>query len=873
MNQKKLSWMISALFVVPALTSVHAQAQTTKADDAPVAGDVQKVSVTGIRAAMRSALDRKEASNSMIEVIASEDIGKLPDTTIAESLAKIPGLSSGIDRGNASQITARGLDTRFVGATLNGREIASADPGRAVRFDQFPSESISGANINKTQSAELVEGGISTTIDLQTVQPLTYKGRQLSFKADALMYGLARDVPGTKKAAPRVGGIYIDQFLNNTLGVTLAGSYQKQPDIRTMVDHWGFNADHSVDLTGDGKIDRTPWGFADVITRGTNERSSALGKVEWKPNADTLLTADIYYAKADLLENGAAHYYQGLGNWDGGDSARYANVDSRNGYVVGATVRDVYLHTDAAEYKQATSNLAGGLNAKFKVGEWKAEADLSSSVGEARSVWQDLFQDSKQAGTLNWSFPGGDVQNYKYTTTWNQNDPASFGTPHGIVADTRHLKDTLNAFQFNMSQQIKGDHISKIKFGTRFTDREKNLEKFATWNPENPAGAIPASAYDNFTVPGFATSFLGLNDFGSTFRAVFGPDSLNAAGRAHDIMGEWRVTEKTSSLYGQVDLDGTMFGLSYRGNVGARYVHTAQMGYGTQQLTGESPKAVADGITYNQFLPSSNLVFNLDEAAEHQLRFGLGRAMSRSSLDELRATRALYADISRPELPYTGSAGNPRLLPMLSDQLDIAYQHYFGKGNMFSAALFFKNISRYVGLKTEKGTINNHDAVLYQSVNTEGGQVRGAEFIYQQAFTGLPGLLANTGIYTNYTYTQSNIKEPGDGTPFNLSGLVPHNAGLTLWYEKDGFEMRMAANYKSKSTRNPYWTAAEGFVTDSANTWVALNFSQKLDDHFQVHFGIDNLTNQHSIFQTGTQYSQRIENTGRRFNLGVSYKM
>jgi TonB-dependent receptor len=234
----------------------------------------------------------------------------------------------------------------------------------------------------------------------------------------------------------------------------------------------------------------------------------------------------------------------------------------------------------------------------------------------------------------------------------------------------------------------------------------------------------------------------------------------------------------------------------------------------------------------------------------------------------------LYADTSRPELPYTGSAGNPKLLPMLSDQLDIAYQWYFGKSNLLSAAVFFKDIKRYIGLKTENGTINGHDSKLYQSVNTEGGQVRGVEFIYQQAFTNMPAPFNNTGIYSNYTYTQSNIKEPGDGTnPFALSGLVPHNAGLTLWYEKNGLEGRLAVNYKSKSTRNPYWTAVEGFVTDSASTWVALNFSKKLNDNFQVHFGIDNLTDQKSIFQTGTQYQQRIEDTGRRYNFGVSYKM
>ena len=201
MKQKKLSWLIASLCAAAASPTLAQAPVTTQ--------EVQQVTVSGIRASVRNALAVKEASNSMVEVIASEDIGKLPDTTIAESLARLPGLSSGLDRGNASQVVARGLGPRFIGATLNGRELASSEPNRAVRFEQFPSESLSGATVYKTQSAELVEGGVATSIDLQTVQPLKYSGRQASLKADALYYALSRDIPGASKTAPRVGGIYI----------------------------------------------------------------------------------------------------------------------------------------------------------------------------------------------------------------------------------------------------------------------------------------------------------------------------------------------------------------------------------------------------------------------------------------------------------------------------------------------------------------------------------------------------------------------------------------------------------------------------------------------------------------------------------------
>ena len=872
MKQKKMSWIIRALFVLP-VAAPAAYAQTTPA---PAGPEVQQVTVSGLRASLRSALDRKESSNSMVEVIASEDIGKLPDTTIAESLAKLPGISTGVDRGNASQIIARGLDTRFVSGTINGREIASADPGRAVRFDQFPAESISGAVVNKTTSAELIEGGISTTVDLQTIQPLSMKERAFTLKADGLYYAMSRDIPNGNKIKPRLGAVYVDQFLNHTLGVTLAGSYQKQPGVRTNVDHWGFNETNSVDLTSDGKVDKTPWGFADTALRGKNDRSSVLGKVEWKPEKETLITADIYYAKADLAESAGSHYYQNLGNWDGGDSARYSNVNVRDGYVVGATVRDVYLHTDSSSYHQKTSNLAGGLNAKFRLGEWKADADVSTSVGEARSVWRDVIQDSRQPGVLTWNFPGGDVQNYTYTSAWDQADPASYGAASSIVADPRHLKDRLNALQLNASRPVEWGDFSRVKIGVRATDREKWLDKVGTYNPAalTAGTAVPSSAYDVFRVPGFNQPFMDLKDFDGTFTQIFGDKSLDTTGRVHDLAAEWRVTEKTESAYGQLDLDGTLFGHGYRGNVGVRYVHTSQKGYGNRQINGGPMTPVSDGISYNNFLPSSNIVFNLDESGGQQLRLGLGRAMARPSIDELRASASISEDLTRPGTPLSGTAGNPRLKPMIANQFDIAYQNYFGKSSLLSAALFFKDIKQYIGLKTTTGTFEGRNSVLYQSVNTDGGQVRGAEFIYQQAFTMLPAPFDGLGVNTSYTYTESNIKEPGDGVnPFNLSGLIKNNAGVMLWYEKSGFDARLSANYKSKATRNPYWTAAEGFVTDKGATWVSLGMSQNIGKNWNVHVGVDNLTNQRTIFQTGPVYSQQIEETGRRYNFGVSYKL
>ncbi|MFZ6845024.1 TonB-dependent receptor [Undibacterium sp. RuTC16W] len=868
MQQKKLSWLIKAMFILPgASTTVWAQdgASTASASEPLV------VTVTGIRASVRNALATKEAANNMIESIASEDIGKLPDTTIAESLARLPGLSSGLDRGNASQIIARGLGPRFIGATLNGRELASSEPNRAVRFEQFPSESLSGATIHKTQSAELVEGGVATSIDLLTVEPLKFKGRQVSLKADALYYPIANQIQGASNAAPRVGGIYIDQFNNNTLGVAMAFSYQDQPSIQKNVRHWGFNEDHSADLNGDGKVDKTPWGFQDEVRRGKDQRSSALGKVEWKASTDAFITGDIYYAKSAINERGQQHWSGDVGNWDGWQKANYSNLDIRNGYVVGASVNNVGLTTNDFVWVQDTSNLAGGLNGKFNLADWKLEADLSTSRAQRSSQWRDLRQFAKSNATVSWSFTGNENQTYSYGQ--DTGNPANFGAPTMYVDTDGHLKDELNAIHLTGSRAIDLGAVNKVKFGARFTDREKSYSQ-TTWNV-SPTATLPDSAYETVRVSGMAP-YIALKDFYASAYSIFGANVFDATGRPqsqNDLLSGWKVKERSSSVYAQADLDGAMLGTTYRGNAGVRVVHTSQTGAGMESVNGATPSPVTGGTSYTEVLPSLNLIFAMDDKQEKQIRFGMARAMSRAPLDEMRASRNLNVD-SNPAQPLTGSAGNPELKPMLADQVDLAYQWYFGKGALLSAGAFYKKISRYIGITQDKTTINGRAALITRSVNGKGGDVNGVELVYQQAFTGLPAPFDGLGVASNYTYTTSDIKENMPAAnPFSVEGLMKHNGGIAFWYEKAGYEARISANYHSAFVRNPTWTAGQ-LILNGAETYVTLNLAKQLTSQLQIRFGVDNLTNQKVVYTSANNpYQQEVSEFGRRFNLGVSYKM
>lgn len=841
MKHKKMSWLIATLFTSPLIV------QDVLAQEA-AAGDIQQVNVTGIRASVRNALAAKEASNSIVEVVSSEDIGKLPDTTIAESLARLPGLSSGLDRGNASQIVARGMGPRFIGATLNGRELASSEPNRAVRFEQFPSESISGATVYKTQNAELVEGGVATTIDLQTVSPLRYNGRQINLKADALYYPISKDIPGADKTAPRLGGIYVDQFLNKTLGAAIAFSYQDQPSVQKNVRHWGFDESAATN--------RTPWGFQDDVRRGDNKRSSVLGKLEWKPNSDVLITADTYYAQTKIDEDQLQHWTEGLSNF-----GNYTNVNLINGYVAGATADWTKVVNNHSRWTQDASVAATGLNGKFNAGDWKVEADVSTSHALRSSQWVDVRQWSNDYTKTTWNFTGNERQSYSFGM--DTGNPKNFSDATLYVDTDGHVKDLLNAVSLNAARPIDNSIISRLKVGIRATDREKSYRQ-TTWDLGSKT--IPQSAFETVKVDGFP-AYIGLKDFDGTINSIYGANATNPNGRAqtqNDLLAGWKVKERSTSAFVQGDLDGEAFGKTYRGNVGVRVVHTSTDSYGMQSIGNGTPTPVEGGTSYTEILPSLNLIFNLDEAQEHQLRFSLARAMSRPPLDELRASRSL--SLANTGQPQTGTAGNPDLKPMMANQLDLAYQYYFAKGSLLSAGVFYKQVQRYIAITQNEN--------ITRSVNGEGGNIRGLELAYQQQFTSLPAPFDGLGIASNYAYTASSIREQTPvKNPYPVEGLMKHNGGVTLWYEKAGYEARLSANYHSSFVRNPTWSAGQLLVNED-ETYLTLNLAKQLTPNVQLRFGIDNLTNQKAVYTSANNpLQQEVTEFGRRYNLGLSFKL
>jgi iron complex outermembrane receptor protein len=189
------------LLAASASLAIAAVCLTTPAiaqDAAPAAtpDDETVVVVSGIRKGIQDAITAKRKDSSIIEAVSAEDIGKLPDNSIAESIGRLPGIAAQRDKGRAQTLSIRGLGPDFTVTTLNGREQASTNDNRSVEYDQYPSEVISQVKVYKTPNAGMSYQGIAGTVDLETVRPLSYGKRALSLNYKIEQNSTDASIPG-----------------------------------------------------------------------------------------------------------------------------------------------------------------------------------------------------------------------------------------------------------------------------------------------------------------------------------------------------------------------------------------------------------------------------------------------------------------------------------------------------------------------------------------------------------------------------------------------------------------------------------------------------------------------------------------------------
>ncbi|MGZ8295186.1 MAG: TonB-dependent receptor, partial [Telluria sp.] len=704
----------SALTITPiAAACALLLATGAQAQEATQEAEVQKVVVSGIRGSIETSIAAKKNATGITEVVTAEDIGKLPDVSIAESLARLPGLAGQRVQGRAQVIAIRGMSPDFAGTLLNGREQVTTGDNRGVEFDQFPSELIFSATVYKTPDASLIGQGLSGTVDMRVVRPLDLRERKIALNARGEYNSNGTLNEGTSAKGGRFSASYIDQFANNTVGVAVGYAHLDSPGQDLHYKAWGFEqagpdnfcAQHPdwgcSPATGvpDGATFQN--GFELGALSRTQKRDGLMGVLEYKPNRNFHTTVDLYYSQFQKDETMRGLMGSLGGNWGGARGAAYSNVGltpvGQGQLVTSANVNvgNMVVRNDLNARDDKLKAI--GWNTRVRLGDkWTATADASYSSAKRR---EDVIESyAGIAGMTNFAItlPSGagfpsivPDTNYADSSSVTLMDPAGWG--HDALWKKPRVTDELQSLRLEGGRRFDGV-ISSLDFGVNRSTREKARE-MNEFTADLKNGRAPALVPGSLLQSPTSLSFGGIPGVLS-YRVM---DTLNAmydiapTAQGEIINRNYEVTEKVTTAYAKLGIDTEIGKVVLTGNAGVQFVHTDQSSHGFSSMEG----IVSDinrGTTYDNVLPSLNL--NFDFGNDQYVRVGAAKTMARGRMDDMRAGNSV--SINPTSRAWSGSGGNPELKPWLANSFDLSYEKYFAKRSYVAVAGFHKKLLNYI---------------------------------------------------------------------------------------------------------------------------------------------------------------------------------
>jgi iron complex outermembrane receptor protein len=795
---------------------------------------IENVKVVGIRVGIENAIETKKDNTSIVESISAEDIGKLPDSSIAESIARLPGLTAQRERGRATQINIRGFAGDFAGTTLNGREQVSTGENRGVEFDQYPSELLSAVVVYKTPDASLVGQGLSGTVDLKTVRPLDFEDRvvSLNFRGDM------NEVESLTEYGNRYSFAYIDQFQDHRVGISIGYAHLDSPQPGFQSESWGYaDGPNGTKVSGGGKVFK----FDD-----NNERDGWMGTLQFKPNDFYESTVDVFYSqfKKTELKTGLDFGTQ----WGNAVVLVPPYTTSSGGTITHSDWTNVkpVLRSDSNPIDDELG--AFGWNNQFHFNDdWDASADYSYSFTNRQMRFLETYAGLANGATTSLSYdldPSGQFLNVTFGTdlsnpaTLRLRDPNPYGQD-GYLKDFE-FNDRLHSLRLDATRHFSDGFFSSLEFGVNFADRQKskgaNEQKLCL--TDCTGGLAGAQA----PYPGTSQTI----DFGGmgNLAGYNAEDLLNSGIYAEtqnlhrDIANKnWSVDEQLLTLYTQLNIDTDLGDYPLKGNLGFQWVDADQSSDAISTFDGNPGGSTThQGAKYSNFLPSLNL--NLGLPWDSYVRFAAARQMARPRMDQMRGNFDVHAHNGqgtcndKTGIFWCGSGGNPLLKPWLANAYDLSFEKYFsteaGNKGYAAAAYFFKDLQTYIYSQNvdfdfagfplpPPGSITTPYPTttlgrMNQPFNGEGGIIKGVELSISVPLDVLWGPLNGFGLQASYSDTKSAIHPNGPGTTQPLTGLSKYVSNATVYYEKHGFSVRY-----SRRTRSSFVGETRGGATPGAD--------------------------------------------------------
>jgi len=922
LNHKRNALTLAvAIAMTPMLAA--AQSETQSATDTALAQnqvtELDKVQVTGIRRGIENAIAVKQDATSIVEAISAEDIGKLPDVSIAESLGRLPGLAAQRVAGRAQVISVRGLSPDFATTLLNGREVVSTGDNRSVEFDQYPSELVNGVTVYKTPDAALVGQGLSGTIDMQTVRPLSFPERVIavSGRLQKTSLGEAADVDAYGN---RFSASYIDQFFDKTLGISIGYAHSDNPIQENQV---GLYEPWTTEHTDAGERAGVAPGtyFSDGIKAlrrtGNNKRDGVMATVQFRPSSMWTSTFDAFHTEAEQIDTANQFELSLSGNGEDASNPNailpvFSNVGrNADGTFTGGTISNAYPLVRGMYNKRRDKIDAFGWNNAFNFESVKLVADLNYSKATRKETnlennlqliprpQFDTIGVAVNPDGFSQISPGLDYSNPDALFLTN----TIYGSGYGKVPQ---IEDRLKGGRLSATLPAPQalSWFSDIDVGVNYADRRKqktqaegnillgaqgetSIASDLQYDPVNLGfagiGYIPA-----WNVPAAVGRYM-------TFNPVTDLDYL--------IPKSWTVQEKITTAWLRANINTDIGEIAVRGNIGVQMQHTDQSSqssyFDRSRPAGQNVLPIDLGKTYNDWLPSLNLAFTFPH--QQTLRFAAAKQVARPRVDQMRAGLEFGVDTStgRPG----GSGGNPLLDPWRATALDLSYEKYFDEKAYVAAAIFYKDLKSYVYTQSRDDYDFSDLVASYvvppgmtapvQTIGTfsspqngKGGTLRGLELTASLPLDMLTDSLRGFGVQASATFNDSDIKilDPESASsvgsdPISLPGLSKRVYNFTAYYERNGFEARVSQRRRSdfigeignfNGNRTLRYVVGES-VTDAQLSYT-FGDSSTLGG-LTLLLQASNLTNEPYRTYAGSK-DRPLEYTewGRTYVLGVNYK-
>ncbi|MFV3078009.1 TonB-dependent receptor [Niveispirillum fermenti] len=921
--------LLGAVSATAMLISMPVTAQETGGAAPGDSGLVlEEIVVTGVRKSMERAAELKRAAVQVVDSVVATDIGKLPDSTVAAALQRVPGIQVQNDRNNElSNVRIRGLTDILT--TLNGREVITTT-GRGFDLKDVPAEALARIDAYKSQTADQIEGGVAGAIDLRLNRPFNFREPTL------VLTGRESRAVNAKAWNPQLGGLasYKTDSPIGEIGGLVSATYSRSDTIRSVSNLTERRYGGVAPLNTVGIL--VPQVLQNMPDVGRVTRKQVNGALQWQATPSTQVYVDGLYTyfrsttgfagfNPQPFTNGSQitdvtpsdYCFDARVNANGTNPTLINNADGTKS-IQPFTVQRV-CELQSARFNNVVVNQNSSSNQitqrnKMVAGGLEYDEDGTKAVFDIAYQTSQSFNENFNAEVgqrIPTVFVEFDVKN---GPTFEL-DPAIPLSPANVS-----LRNSINQ-NFTLGKgelfQARGDLeqefdsvLSKVKVGARYSERDARLQQVEQTNTVQSIGfgniGTPTEANarlisslglsPDFLAPigkaprlNGGSEFLGVNP--GYLRSERGRNELRALFNlpqqqpGYDPTKEFNANEKTYAGYVEGGYEIPLGTVTLDGVVGTRLVKTERTISGFMR-DGASFSPVSAKTSDTDLLPSATARFQFPNS--FQTRFSYSRSMRRPDFAALNPTESLTL-VGNVFLLNTGQRGNPDLRPQKSDSFDVTAEYYFDSGYI-AATGYYRSIKDRVVTSNTQETIGELNYLISSPRNVGSVDLQGIEISSQYFFDFLPGAFAGFGVQGAFTLADSEIKgdDPLAGNP--LVGVSKYNYTTGLLYDMYGISGRLIWTYRSRyiDADNTGGVQLRPFDADRQNEAYVptllsyarpagrLDFSigYDLTDALRVDVGGTNiLKNKTSIYRGSEKINFALFGDETVYTVGVRYKL